>query len=340
MKLQGAAGLRYLAAPDPHRAGLLIHGTDPMRLALKRHEAIAALIGPGGEAEMRLTRIPAAELRRDPALLADAMRAQGFFPGPRVVFVEDASDALAPVFSAALDDWRRGDATLVVTAALLPAKSALRRLFEGHAGAAAVALYDDPPGREEIEAELRRAGLPRPDPEGMAALTALARSLGPGDFRQTIEKLSLYKLGDPVPATAADVAAVAPQAADADLDDVLDAVAEGDARRLGPLLRRIEAQGVAPVTLCIGAVRHFRQLHAVASAPGGAAEGIASLRPPVFGPRRDRMLRQAQSWGGARLEQALSMLIETDLALRSSAPVPATALIERTLIRLAMLGAR
>jgi DNA polymerase-3 subunit delta len=117
-------------------------------------------------------------------------------------------------------------------------------------------------------------------------------------------------------------------------------VAEGDAGRLGPLLRRIEAQGVAPVTLCIGAVRHFRQLHAVASAPGGAAEGLASLRPPVFGPRRDRMLRQAQSWGGARLEQALSMLIETDLALRSSAPVPATALIERTLIRLAMLGAR
>lgn len=340
MKLQGAAGLRYLGAPDPRAPGLLIHGADPMRVALKRQEAIAALVGPGAEAEMRLARIAGADLRRDPALLSDAMRAQGFFPGPRVVFLEDATDALAPVISAALEDWRDGDAILVATAALLPAKSALRRLFEGHPAAAAVALYDDPPGREEIEAELRRAGVPEPAREGMDALTVLARSLGPGDFRQTVEKLALYKLGDPAPVSAEEVAAVAPPAAEAELDDVLDAVAEGDARRLGPLLRRIEAQGVAPVTLCIGAARHFRQLHAVATAPGGPAEGAGSLRPPVFGPRRDRLVRQARAWGAARLEQALSMLVETDLTLRSAAPVPAMALVERTLIRLAMLGGR
>ncbi|MCX7644265.1 MAG: DNA polymerase III subunit delta [Rhodobacteraceae bacterium] len=340
MKFQGAAGLRYLSAPDPKAAGLLIHGADPMRVALRRQEAVAALIGPAGEAEMRLARIAGADLRRDPALLSDAMRAQGFFPGPRAVLVEDATDALAPAISAALEDWRAGDATLVVTAALLPAKSALRRLFEAHAAAAAVALYDDPPGREEIAAELRRAGLSEPAREGMDALTALARSLGPGDFRQVVEKLALYKLGDPAPVSAADVAAVAPPAAEAELDDVLDAVAEGDARRLGPLLRRIEAQGVAPVALCIAAARHFRQLYAMATAPGGPAEGAGSLRPPVFGPRRDRLVRQAQAWGAVRLEQALSLLVETDLALRSAAPLPAMALVERTLIRLAMLGAR
>jgi DNA polymerase-3 subunit delta len=340
MKLQGAAALRYLAAPDPGKAGLLIHGADPMRVALKRQEAIAALLGPGGEAEMRLVRIAASELRKDPALLSDAMRAQGFVPGPRVVFVEDATDALAPVVAGALGEWRAGDATLVATAALLPAKSALRRLFEGHGNAVAVALYDDPPGREEIEAELRRAGLAAPARDGMDALAALARTLGPGDFRQTVEKLALYKLGDPAPVTAGDIAAIAPPAAEAELDDVLDAVAEADTRALGPLLRRIEAQGVAPVTLCIGATRHFRQLHAVATAPGGAAEGAGLLRPPVFGPRRDRLVRQAQSWGVARLEQALAMLVETDLTLRSAAPVPAMALVERALIRLAMLGAR
>ena len=340
MKLAGAAALRYLARPDPGKAGLLIHGADAMRVALKRQEAILALIGPEGEAEMRLQRISGADLRKDPALLSDAMRAQGFFPGPRVAFLEDATDGLAETVSAALADWRPGDAALVVTAGLLPARSALRKLFEGHASACAVALYDDPLGREEIEAELSRAGLPEPSREGMAALTALGRTLGPGDFRQTVEKLALYKLSDPTPATAEDVAAVAPAATDAELDDVLNAVAEADARALGPLLRRIEAQGVLPVTLCIGATRHFRQLHAAASAPGGPAEGVAALKPPVFGPRRDRIVRQAQVWGAARLEQALAMLIDTDLTLRSASTAPAMATMERTLIRLAMLGAR
>lgn len=336
MKLAGAAALRYLARPDPEKPGLLIHGADPMRVALKRQEAILSLIGPGGEAEMRLRRIAAAELRKDPALLSDAMRAQGFFPGPRVAFLEDATDGLSDTVAAALADWRPGDAVLVVTAGLLPARSSLRKLFEGHPAACAVALYDDPPGREEIEAELRRAGVPEPTREGMAALDALGRSLGPGDFRQTVEKLALYKLSDPAATTAEDVAAVAPAAPEADLDDVLNAVAEADSRALGPLLRRIEAQGVAPVTLCIGATRHFRQLHAVASSP----DGIRALRPPAFGPRADRLARQARSWGMARLEQALEMLVETDLALRSSRPVPAMAAVERTLIRLAMLAAR
>lgn len=340
MKLTGQAALRYLARPEPDRAGLLIWGADPMRVALKRQEAVAALTGPDGEAEMRLQRIAGADLRRDPALLSDAMLAQGFFPGPRVALVEEATDGLSQVIGAALDDWREGDATVVVTAGQLAARSALRKLFEGHKNACAVGLYDDPPGREEIEAEMKRAGVAEIGREGMAALTALARGLGPGDFRQTIEKLALYKLGDSAPVSAEDIAAVAPAATEAAIDDVLDAVAEADTGALGPLLRRMEAQGVQPVSLCIGATRHFRQLHAAAAAPGGPAEGVASLRPPVFGPRRDRLVRQARLWGMPRLEQALTILIDTDLTLRSAARAPAMAAMERTLIRLSMLAPR
>ena len=47
MKLAGAEASRFLAKPDPTRAGLLIFGADAMRVALKRQEAIAALVGPG-----------------------------------------------------------------------------------------------------------------------------------------------------------------------------------------------------------------------------------------------------------------------------------------------------
>ncbi|MCG6884430.1 MAG: DNA polymerase III subunit delta [Silicimonas sp.] len=340
MKLSPREAPGYFAKPDTKAAGLLIYGADAMRVALRRQEVIRALIGEAGEDEMRLTRIAAADLRKDPALLLDAVKAQGFFPGPRVAFVEDAGDGLADVIGAALAEWREEDAQVVVTAGQLAARSKLRKLFEDHASARAAGIYDDPPGRDEIEAALGKAGLTDIPLEAMAALTDLARTLSPGDFRQTIEKVALYKLGDAKPLTPDEVALSAPSSVEAGIDDALNIAAEGKAHELGPVLRRLEAQGVGPVGLCIGATRHFKTLHIVASDPGGAGAGIGKLRPPVFGPRRDRLQRQASAWGMHKLERALGLLLDTDLTLRSSAEVPQMAVMERTLLRLAWMGRR
>ncbi len=335
MKLSPRDAPRFFAKPETGRTGVLIFGNDAMRVALKRQELIANLVGPSGEEEMRLTRIAASELRKEPALLSDAVKAQGFFPGPRVAFVDEATDTLAKTITAALDDWREGDATVIVTAGSLTPRSALRKYFEGHKNAFAVAIYDDPPTKAEIEAELAKAGLDRIDPEAMTDIAGLSRALDPGDFRQTIEKLSLYMLGEAGAVTPADVLAVTPASTEADTDEVLHAAAEGRAGELGPLLTRLEAQGVQPVALCIAATRHFRTLFAAASDPGGAAQGISRVRPPVHFKSRDRMVRQAQTWGAARLETALQLIVETDLTLRSSARAPQMALVERALIRLA-----
>jgi len=340
VKLFGPAARRYLERPDPAHAGLLIYGQDAMRVALKRQQAVAAIVGPDAEAEMRLTRLPGADLRRDPAAVQDAMRAQGFFPGPRVVLIEEATDAGAPALTAALADWRPGDAALVVTGGALNARSKLRKLFETDRRAVAVAIYDDPPSRDEIAAELARAGLTQVPSDAMRDLEALARALDPGDFRQTLEKIALYKYGDSAPLSPADIAECAPVTMDAGLDDLIACAADGRLPELCALMRRIEGQGIAPVSIAIAALRHFRALHAAASAPGGPAEGIGRLRPPVMGPRRDRMLRQAEAWGAVRLEAALAVLVEADLSLRSSSRAPAMAAIERALMRLASMGRR
>lgn len=341
MKLPPREAAGYFAKPDPSKTGILIYGEDAMRVALKRQQLVSALIGPEGESEMRLTRIPAADLRKEPALLGDAIKAVGFFPGPRVAFVEDANDTIAKIVTGAVEDWQPGDAQIVVTAGQLPAKSQLRKLFEGHSNAFAAALYNDPPSRAEIEAELTRAGLARPDGAAMEMLTALSRDIDPGDFRQTLEKIALYKLGDDEPLTPDEVTLCAPGSTEADLDDVLNVIAEGKTGAIGPLMSRLGAQGTAAVTLLIMATRHFRALHAAASHPGGVGQGITRLRPPVFGPRRDRMARQASGWGMHRLEQAMQMLLETDLSLRSAGQHgPALAIVERAFIRLSMLARR
>ena len=333
MKLSGAQANGYFSKPDTNKTGLLIYGGDAMRVAIKRQEVIAALLGPAGEEEMRLTRIPAADLRKDKAMLMDAVKAIGFFPGTRAAFVEDANENVAPMILAALEDWEQGDAQIIVTAGALKPTSKIRKAFEAHSNAFAVGIYDNPPTREEIEKTLRDAGLTAPTGDVMGVLTNLAQSLDPGDFRQTVEKITLYKLNDTTPLCADDIAACAPTSTEADIDDILMVVGDARAEQIGPVLRKLQAQGVNAVTLCIGAMRHFRSLHRVACDTTG--------RPNVWGPNKDRIIAQARNWGPAKLETALTVLTDTDLKLRSAGQnAPAMALVERAFIRLAMLGSR
>ncbi|MBS0125512.1 DNA polymerase III subunit delta [Thetidibacter halocola] len=336
MKLSARDLTGFIQRPDPKMAGVLLYGEDTMRVALKRQDLVKAICGPNAEEEMRLTRILGADLRRDPAQVLDAVKAVGFFPGPRVVLVDEANNTATDALAPALQDWREGDAQIVVTAGALQKTASLRKLFEGTRNACAAALFNDPPGRAEIEADLKHAGLRDVSRDAMGALEVLARSLTPGDLRQTIEKIGLYKHGDAAPLTPDEVALMAPASVEAEIDDVFDIVAEGRLTEMAPVMQRLEAQGVAPVTLLIMAMRHFRTLYALSSAPGGGGQAVR-----VFGPRRDRLMRQAERWRTERLEEALMQLMDTDLALRSAGQkAPAMALVERAFVRLAVLATR
>lgn len=337
MKLSGPDAARFIARPDPNCAAALLYGPDPMRTALRRQALVAALVGPDGAAEMRLTRIAAADLRRDPAAVQDAMRASGFFPGARAVLVEDATESAAAALLAAVEDWRPGDATLVVAAGELKPANALRKGFEAAKRAVAIAVHADPPGRAEIEAALRRAGLALPEREVFGDLEALAQALDPGDFAQMLGKLALYKLGDATPASQADIEAVAPAPAEAATEEIVHLAADGRPDALALAMASLVGGSSAATGLVIAAGRHFRALHAAACAADGPEAALARARPPVFGPRRSRMAAQVRRLGSARLEEAILLITEADLALRSSRPTPGLALAGRLLVRIAAM---
>ncbi|MGB3406487.1 MAG: DNA polymerase III subunit delta [Jannaschia sp.] len=330
MNLRGPQAARFFAAPDPGTAGALIYGADAMRVALKRQDLIATLAGPGADAEMRLTRLSGAEAKSDPTAVLDALKSVGFFPGPRVVFVDGVTEVQTPPVRAALEDLAAGDAALVVTAGALKKTSKLRKAFEAHSKAVSIGLYDEPMGREEIEAAIAAESLSL-TAEAKRAVEALALQLDPGDFRQTLTKLALYAAGTEVDSDA--VVLMSPATIEADTDEVISAAADGRSEAIGPLMQRLGGQGIAAVTLVIFATRHFQQLHAAA-----VAGGVGNLRPPVFGPRRDAMERQVRGWGAARLETALALLMDTDLTLRSASRAPQMAVMERAFIRLAMMA--
>lgn len=341
MKLSARDALRAFANPDLKKAGVLIYGANAMRVALKRQQLVKGLIGTAGEGEMRLTRIQGSELRRDSVALNDAIKAVGFFPGPRVVLVEDANENCADSVLVALKDWLPGDAQIVVIGGAMKPTSKIRKAFEAHTNALAVGIYDEPLSRAEVEAAMAKVGLGELRSEARDAIGDLSKALDPGDFAQFLEKLSLYCMTQAGPVTIDNVEQCAPQSTEAQLDDVIALVGDGDAHGLSPVLHRVLAQGGSATGLCIAALRYFRMLHAAACDPGGLSSGLSKLRPPVYGPRRDRMQKQAMDWGLVRLEQAIHILLETDLKLRSAGQTaPQMALVERCFIRLSMMGKR
>ncbi len=338
MKIASRDSGAFLKNPRAGTGLILLYGPDQMRTALMRQDFLKSYLGEAADTEMRLTRMTGAELRSEPARLQDAIKAIGFFPGARGVFVEDANDQITPIIDDALSAWEDGDAIMLVAAGNLGKGSKLRKLAENAPNAAAIAIYADPPSRATVEDALKSAGIIGAERDAVDALFTLASSLDPGDFRQLVEKIALYSLTDTSPLNIEAVIACAPASTEEHLDDIIHAATEGAVARIGSQLSRLAAQGVNPTTLCISTTRHFRQLHNVASARGGPDQGIARLRPPVFGPRRDRLSRQAKSWGMHRLERALTVLMDTDLSLRSSSNHPPMAVMERALIRLAMMS--
>lgn len=346
MKLAGARAAAFCVRPEAMLSGAavgaLLHGPDGALLSLRRR-GLVELLTDGDD--LRLTRLDAAAAQRDPASVDAALRARGFFPGRRVVLIEAARDGLAEPLARVLaglgDGLQSDDAVLLLTAEGLGGRSALRRLFEEHPRLASLGLYPEPPDAAELAGLLAAAGFDAGlTGDAAEALGVVAAQIDRGSLDRLIEKLAVFALGRRAPLTLAELAPLLPAAVDSDLDRLAELVAEGRSAEVGPMIGRLAAAGAGPVTILIAAGRHFRQLLGLATAPDGIDAALRRLRPPAFGPRRTALAAQARRWGSVRLEAANRILFETDRALRSAGERPDRALVERCLIRLAMMAGR
>ena len=331
MKLASRETARFCRAPDLALFGVLLHGSDEGFVASCRRELVAGILGSDAD-PLRLTRLDAGVVRRDPSALDAALRARGFFSGRGVVLVEGATDAVAGALEQVVAEVAADDAFLIVTAGALSARSSLRRLFEVGPRLVSLAVAAEPPAADEIQGRLAelglRAGL---EDEALAHLAALAPALDRTCFERVLEAVAIYSLGADRPLRAQEVALLGPGGLDAELDAFVDAVAAGQAQRVGPMLRRVVAAGATAVTLLLGLQRHFRQMLIAESAGPQAA---------LWGARRDSIRAQLGRWRRDRLELAARMLYETDARVRSAERAPALALVERCALRLALMAER
>ena len=338
MKLTSRDIDSFFKSPPKRMTGVLIYGNDPMRVSNKRQHLIKSLLGPTAEEEMRLARISREKLKKTPEQAIDLCKAQGFFPGERALLIEDANETIADIIIIALEEWKDGDATIIVTAGSLKPSSRLRKYFEQKKNTFALPIYDNPLTRFDVEKIIEEAGLQNVTKESFRQLMTFASDLQPGDFHQSIAKLALYKIKDETPVTSQDIIKCMPNSNEADIDEVLNVILAGNELKISQILGRLSSQGTPPVTFIIVATRQFKALFSMISNPDGISAGAAALRPPIYGPRRDALINQAQNWGPVKIKTAIKLLTATDLQLRSSnQQAPQMALVERLFIRIAKL---
>ena len=228
---------------------------------------------------------------------------------------------------------------MVIEAGDLAKTAALRKLFDGHKTAAAIACYADSVRdlADVVRDALRAEGLSiAPD-----ALEDAVSRLGSdrGVTRREIEKLALYMHGQKN-VTPEDVRAVMGDEAEARSESACDAAGSGDLARLDRELERLWASDTQPAQVIRSAMGHFqRLLQARESVERGNSldDVMKRLRPPVHFSRATSLQEPGQRWNGDKLGEALDMLLEAE-ALTRTTGVPAEAVTGRALMNIAAMA--
>lgn len=344
MKLAGKAIDGFLKSPPAEIAAVLIYGPDA-GLVKERADHLTQLVAGSLEDPFRVALLDARTLAADPARLADEAMALAFGGGRRAIRIADADDPLAPLLEALLKEMA-GDSLVILEAAELAPRSALRKLFEPAKRGAALACYRDegPALGALIRERMKQEGLAIA-PE---AVDWLAARLGSdrGITARELEKLALYVgPGSGKRVELADAAAATGDSAYLALEDFLYALGDSDLAALDRALTRNLAEGASPIGLLRAAARHFIGLQSVAARVAGGepmADAMRSLRPPIFFKYEERYRRQLRRWSGAGLARALDRLTQTEQRCKLPGAARAELLCRQAFIDIAGLpdGAR
>lgn len=318
MKLSGVATDRFLDNPDESIVAVLIYGPD-RGLVAERCKRLGGAVVDNLSDPFSVVELSAAALKDDSARLNDEARAMSFGGGNRVVLLRNATDTTTNNVKSYLDD-PADSAMIIVDAQELGPRSSLRKLFEGHERAAAVACYAAE-GRElakTISEILAEKGISAEQ----EAVSMLTESLAPdrATVRQELEKLALF-VGDGGRVSADDVAECLVDSGAASLDQLAFAVGDGKAASVDVYFQKTVAEGVSEIAILRALQRHFQRLELVVAqaATGKAVAGaISSLRPPVFFKYKERFERQARIWSHKGLQRALGILTDAEVACKAS----------------------
>lgn len=335
MKITGAKVEAFLHAPDPALRAILVFGPDE-GLVRERAQRLAKHVVEDLNDPFRVVELSGAQLKEDPARLADEAAALSFGGGQRVVLVRQAADACQASCKSYLELNTPADALVVLDAGDLSPRSKLRKLFESAKNAACIPCYADDARTlpDVIRQSLGAHGLSA----NRDAMALMVQSLGSDRSvtRGELEKLALY-MGDEKQVTEAHVRAVIGDSGAAGVEDAIYAAASGDAIKLETALTRVLADGTNAVQIVRAAQRHFQRLH---TARGDMVTGMSAdqatkaLRPPIIFKQADAFRSQLNLWPEEKLARAFEILTQAETDCKTTG-LPADAITGRALLTIA-----
>jgi DNA polymerase-3 subunit delta len=335
MKIAPRDQAQFLRTAESKVAAVLFYGPD-RGLVGERAEALVLRIAGDAADPFRVAELSLAQIKDDPARLADEAAALSLSGGRRVLRLRDAADPLAQPL-ADLIAGAPPAAFLVLEAGDLGPRSALRTVFERGAGTAAIACYldDEAALKGLIEAAMKERG----HTVEAEALAYLQGRLGSDRAitRSELEKLALYAGPEGRKVTLADAEAVVGDSAALSLDDLVFALGDGDAPALDRAYGHALAEGNEEIRILLAAGRHLARLSQVAGAPDQRG-AMKSLRPPVYFKLESRFLAQLKRWRAASIAEGLARLQRAEFAIKTGAQ-PKSAVAERALFDVALLPA-
>ena len=318
MKLAAGRVEAFLRRPDREIRAVLLYGPDA-GLVRERADNLGRTVAPDLHDPFRVADLTGTALTADPARLHDEAAQISLLGGQRLVRVREIGDAQSAIFGRFLAA-PPSDGLVVVEGGDLPARSALRRLFDDAPCGVTIGCYPDT--ARDLAEVIRETLAAHRITASRDALEFLAAHLG-GDrllTRAELEKLTLYA-GDGGRIELDDAHLSIADSAALSLDDTVLAAAEGNAAALDRALSRVFQEGESPVSVIRAALRHVQRLHAL-SARLAAGEPVDSAlraaRPPIFFKQQDSFRRQLMQWREPGLRRQLDALAAAEAQIKTT----------------------
>jgi DNA polymerase-3 subunit delta len=327
---------RALDRPDPAIRFYLFYGQDE-----GQSRAYGERLLKGLEAEKAA--ISAQAVKSDPALLADEAAAIGLFGGKRTLWIEPASDDVAPAVEALLDA-PNVESPVIAIAGALRKTSPLVKVVETDPHAFAHISYElgERDAERVVEDLARNEGLRLAG--GVAARIASAAGNERGIIAQELAKLALYT----------DATPESPKQVERDTLDEIGAGAEGDWMRLGDLALAgdvdrlshelvVSAADAEPITVVRALQRRLLMLAPIrAKVDRGARphDAVTSAGKSVFWKDKDLITRLISLWDSKALARVLERSGALERRLMSADSPPQAEALEEELVAIARTARR
>ena len=331
--VKAAELIALLSNPKKAPGAVLIYGADRSAVYELCQRVVKKMTSSGDET-LNVSRLTEAQVISSPGRLFDEFSSISMFGGNRVIWVSGAGDALTKSVEPILSSEIAGN-LILLDAEALSKNSRLRKLFEANSRAVSVALYEESPQelRLRLERLIKTSGLAI-DEEAMLRLLEFISFERAVAESETLKLITYCQGQDTI--SVEDVQAICGDTADASMDDLVDAVFEGNLNDVDRYVMSVGASASAGRGTLSAVLQHIVKLQGMATQIGQGSSIDSVVHAPRFGiffKRRASISMQLRTWDIDALLNAEEKICNALLQTRQH-PDLDEALISRALLAL------